>query len=327
VAAAGQQTETAGAFGRASRRLLDSVDVVFAIGVLIAIGIGLTFASPYFLTTGNLTNVLLQAAVLAIVSFGVTVVIISGNFDLSVGSGVGFVGICAGSVMIETQSIPLGILVGLGCGVAVGLTNGIIVTIFRVPSFIATLAMLVILRGSALAITNGETVSGFPEGFANFMSDTFLGLRNAVWIAIGVLVVLHVILRHTRLGVQIYAAGGNAEAARLSGLPVWRIRTAAYVLSGLSFAVAGLVLLGRLDAAQPTAGELLELYSVAAVVLGGTSLFGGHGSVLRTVVGVLIIAVIQNGLSLLNVDPDLQNVVLGAVFIVAASSGFLRRGT
>jgi ribose transport system permease protein len=227
--------------------------------------------------------------------------------------------------MIETQSVTLGIFTGLGCGLVIGLVNGIVVTVFRVPSFIATLAMLVIARGSALAITNGETVSGMPESFGNFVSDTFLGLRISVWVALAVLVVIYVILRHTRLGVQIYAVGGNAEAARLSGLPVWRIRTTAFVISGLAFAAAGLVLLGRLDAAQPTAGQLLELYSVAAIVLGGTSLYGGHGGVVRTVIGVLIIEVIQNGLSLQNVNPDLQNVVLGAVFIVAASSGVLRR--
>jgi ribose transport system permease protein len=187
--------------------------------------------------------------------------------------------------------------------------------------------MLVMARGAALYITNGQTLFGFRTGFASFIQSYFLGLRISVWIVFAVLFVVYFLMRHTRLGVQIYAVGGNREAARLAGLPVARIQTTAFVLSGLCFGVAGLVLLGRLDSAQPTAGQLLELYAVAAVVLGGTSLYGGQGSVLRTVLGVLMISIIQNGLSLKNVNPDLQNVILGAVFIAAASSGVFRRRT
>jgi ribose/xylose/arabinose/galactoside ABC-type transport system permease subunit len=310
---------------RGLRELRGGADIAFATAVLIVLGIVLTFISPYFFTRENLTNVLEQGAVLAIVAFGVTVVIIAGHFDLSVGSGVGLVGIVAAEVMLHSNSIALGVIAGIAAGAGVGLFNGIVVTGFGVPSFIATLAMLVMARGAALYITNGQTLFGFREGFASFIQSYFLGLRLSVWIVFAVLFVLYVVMRHTRLGVQIYAVGGNREAARLAGLPVARIQTTAFIISGICFGVAGLVLMGRLDSAQPTAGELLELFAVASVVLGGTSLYGGQGSVVRTVIGVLLISVIQNGLSLKNVNPDLQNVILGAVFIAAASSGIFRR--
>ena len=166
---------------------------------------------------------------------------------------------------------------------------------------------------------------GFPGGLASFVQATFLGIKLSVWIALAVLVFFYVLQQHTRLGVELYAVGGNAEAARLSGLSVARLQTSAFVLSGLAVGVAAIASVGRLDAAQPSAGTLLELFAVAAVVLGGTSLFGGEGSVLRTVIGVALISVIQNGLTLLNVNSDIQNVILGAVFILATLSGVVRR--
>lgn len=309
---------------RVSRQLQQNGDLAFVLIALLALGFTLSLASPYFLTPLNLTNVLLQASVLAIVSMGVTIVIISGNFDLSVGSGAGLVGVIAALVTIHTGSLALGTLAGLAVGLAIGLINGIVVTMFTVPSFIATLAMLVMARGAALAITNGQTIAGLPDIVSNFTSSV-VGIPIPVWIAAAVFALLHILLRHSRLGVQIYAVGGNAHAARLAGLPVTRIRTLAFIISGLTFAVAGLVLVGRLDSAQPTSGNLLELYAVAAVVLGGTSLYGGQGSIVRTIIGVLIIAVIQNGLSLMNVNSDLGNVILGAVFILASASGIIRR--
>jgi ribose transport system permease protein len=307
------------------RRGFDNLEIVFATVVLFALGVAFTFASPYFLTGQNLSDVLVQAVVLAIVAFGLTPVIISGNFDLSIGSGVGLAGVVAGLTMIHTHSTVLGVLAALGTGLGVGLVNGIVVTLFRVPSFIATLAMLVMARGTALSITNGQTVFGFPATLSNFLASGFLGVKNSVWLAVATLAFFYVLLNHTRLGVELYAVGGNPQAARLAGLPVLRLQTIAFALSGLAVGVAAIASLGRLDAAQPTAGTLLELFAVAAVVLGGTSLFGGEGSVLRTVVGVLLISVIQNGLTLLNINSDIQNVILGGVFILATMSGVVHR--
>jgi ribose transport system permease protein len=305
-------------------RAVAELEVVFAAAVLLVLAIVLSFFSPFFLTGDNISNLLVEAAVLAIVSFGMTAVIVSGNFDLSVGSGVGLTGVVCALAMGATDSITLGVLAGLGTGCGIGLVNGIVVTAFRVPSFIATLAMLVMARGAALSITNGQTLIDFPSGIADFISSKFLGLGIAVWIAAAVFLFFFLLMRYTRLGVQLYAVGGNATAARLAGLPVARVQTAAFVLSGLAVGVAGIVLVGRLGAAQPSAGTLLELFSVAAVVIGGTSLFGGQGSVVRTVVGVALISVIQNGLTLLNVNSDIQNVILGAVFILATLSGVVR---
>jgi ribose transport system permease protein len=285
----------------------------------------LSFVSEFFLTSENLSNLLGNAAVLAIVSFGVTIVIISGNFDLSVGSGVGLVGMTSAWTMVNTGSLLLGILVGFGTGIAIGLANGVLSSYLTVPSFITTLAMLVIARGLAQTITDGTAVTGLPLGFTDFVSGDFIGIPNEAWIAAGFLLASYVVLHHTRLGMQIFAVGGNPEAARLAGISVNRVRTIAFVISGLAMAVAGMVLAGRLYSAQPNSGELLELYAVAAAVLGGTSLYGGRGSVLWTVVGVLLIAVIQNGLTLADIETNIQSVVLGVVFIVAALSGVVRR--
>jgi ribose transport system permease protein len=308
----------------AALRVVD-LDIAFVVATLVALVVFLSFASPFFLTERNLSNVLLQVSVLAAVSFGVTIVIIAGHFDLSVGSGVAIVMVVGALVMRDTGSVGLGLLAGLATGLAVGLTSGVLVAVVRVPSFIATLGMLVIARGIARALSGGRTVAGVPNEFIDFMNASFLGLRLSVWVTLLVLVVFHVTLRHTRLGIQIYAVGGNPAAARLSGLRVARVQIAAFTMSAVAFSVAGLGLLGRLGSAQPNSGSLLELYSVAAVVLGGTSLYGGKGSVLRTLLGVLLIAVIQNGLNLLNVSSDLQMVLLGAVFILAAASGVLQR--
>jgi ribose transport system permease protein len=311
--------------GRSPRRFQVPLEPTFPLVILVALCVVLSFVSSVFLTSDNITNLLGNAAVLAIISFGVTVVVISGNFDLSVGAGAGLVGMTSAWTMVNTGSILIGVLAGLGTGVAIGLVNGALSSYLRVPSFIATLAMLVIARGLAQTITDGTAVTGLPEPFTTFVSGTFLGVPNEAWIALVFLGFVYVLLHHTRLGVQIFAVGGNDEAARLAGISVNRVRTAAFVLSGVAMTIAGMVLAGRLFSAQPNAGELLELFSVAAVVLGGTSLYGGRGSVLWTVVGVLLIAVIQNGLTLASVEPNVQNVVLGVVFILAALSGVVRR--
>jgi ribose/xylose/arabinose/galactoside ABC-type transport system permease subunit len=310
---------------RAIRRLNEDIELTFAVGVLAALFVVFSLSSPYFLTSQNLSNVLVQSVVLAIVAFGVTVVIITGHFDLSVGSGVGLSAVVSAEVMLSTNSTLLGVLAALGTGIGIGLVNGILVAVFGVPSFIATLGMLVMARGLALAVTNGETKFGFPLTLSEFLQDSFLGIKNSIWLALATLVAFHLFLRHTRRGVELYAVGGNVRAARLTGLPVARLTIFAFMLSGFAVGLASLATLGRLGAAQPGAGALLELFSVAAVVLGGTSLYGGSGSVLRTVIGVALIVVIQNGLTLLNVNSDYEQVILGAVFILATLSGVIRR--
>lgn len=311
--------------GDGLRAMRPESDVAFLATLIVALGVFLGLASPFFLTGRNLTNILLQVAVLAMVSFGVTMIIIAGHFDLSVGSGLGLVMVVSALVMRDSGSVLLGILAGFGVGLSVGLVNGVLVTALRVPSFIATLGMLVAARGIGRGLSDGQTIGDIPSGFVDFMNGSFLGLRAIVWVAIGVFVAFHIVLRHTRLGVQLYAVGGNPRAARLAGLRVSWIQTTAFLFSCAAFTIAGVSLLGRLGSADPNSGTLLELYSVAAVVVGGTSLYGGRGSIPRTLLGVLLIGIIQNGLNLLNVDPDLQMAILGGVFILAAISGVFHR--
>lgn len=285
----------------------------------------LSVTSPYFLTLGNIDNVLSQSVLLAVVAFGATFVILSREIDLSVGAGVGLVSVLTSLVMVNTHSVGLGILTGLGTGVTIGIVNGLLVTLLEVPSFIATLGMLVILRGLSLALTNGGVIAGLPQQFDDLATGGFAGVKTIVWLMVGTFVVLYLMQRQTSLGIRIFAVGGNPEAARLSGVRVKLVKFICFVISGTTIALGGLALTARVESGQPNGGQLLELYSIAAIVMGGTSLFGGRGSVVRTAFGVLLIIILQNGLDLLSVNFDVQQAIIGTVFIAAASVDFVRR--
>jgi ribose/xylose/arabinose/galactoside ABC-type transport system permease subunit len=300
------------------------LETVFAPLAMVALFIALSAASDEFLTRGNLINVATQMAVLAIVSFGVTVVMVSGAFDLSVGSQLALHGCVAAIVMRDTGSIPLGILAGLASGAVFGLVNGLLTTHLAINPFVVTLGTLVIGRGIALAITDARPVTGVPQEIREFGLGEPLGVPWLVWLMLACFIIAAFILHATPYGLRVFATGGNREAARLSGIRVARVTVTAFVLSGLFAAVAGIALTARLRVGLPTVGTFYELFAVAAVVLGGSSLYGGRGAMWRTLVGVLIIAMIQNGLNLLNVTTAYQQIVIGAVFILAASSELLR---
>jgi ribose/xylose/arabinose/galactoside ABC-type transport system permease subunit len=300
-------------------------DLLFVPLVCLAIAIYLSIANQYFLTSLNLTNVLLQATILAIVAFGSTFVLISGELDLSVGAGVALVSVISAWTMLHTGSIPLGLLAGMGAGVLLGLINGFIVTRLEVPSFIGTFATLVIANGIALAITKGGTIFGLPAGLGDLANSKFLGFEWIIWWMVAVFIVAYFIQSQTAFGTRIFAVGGNPEAARLSGIPVKRIHFICFLISGISVGIAGLALTARVESGQPNAAALLNLEAVAAIVVGGTSLYGGRGSVARTVWGVLLLTLIDNGLDLQQINPDLKNVTLGLVLIAAASADFFRR--
>jgi len=285
----------------------------------------MTTGTAVFLTTGNLQNILLQTSFLACAAFGMTLVIIAAELDLSQGSALALIGVVAAETMVRNDNIFLGILAGLGVGLAVGAFNGIVSVIFKVPSFITTLGLLIMARGLAREITAGNTVGNLPPGWKAWWSSEFLGLRMPIWVAAGLAFTYHIILRYSRFGLRIYAVGGNAEAARRSGINVTRVRLIVFLLGGVAVAVGGFTLLGRVNAGQPNAAVLTELFAVAAVVLGGTYLFGGKGSIPRTVAGVLLIGVVRNSLNLLNVSSNLQDVWLGLIFVLAMTSLFLRR--
>ena len=268
----------------------------------------------------------MQAAILGIVSVGTTFVIVGGDLDLSIGANVALSGVVCGIAMNASHNnIPLGIAAGLGCGVLIGLINGLISTRLHVPAFVATLGMLVIGQGVALTLTNGSSISNLPDAFGALANGNFLGLPGLVWWMFLTFIAGYLLLHRTVYGIRTFAVGGNREAARLAGIRVDSVRVANFVVSGLTGGIGGVLLAARVQAAQPTGGEIFTLYATAAVILGGTSLYGGRGSILRTLLGVALIALLQNGLELLGVPYSNQQVAVGIVFIIAASSELIRR--
>ena len=278
-----------------------------------------------FLSPLNLSNILVQSSIMAVISIGMTFVIIGGGFDLSVGSTVAFAGCIAAMAMAEF-GIAAGVLAGIATGAAVGLANGVIVAGLGVNPFITTLGTMVLVRGLVFLVTGGAPVGDMelPASFIAFGSERFLGIHYLVWVPAALLVVLTWVLQMTPYGRRIYATGGNREAAYLSGVPVARIIASTYVWSGALAGIAGVMLTARLQSGQPTAGEFYELTAIAAVVLGGASLHGGEGTLYKTIIGVFIMIVLSNSLNLLNVDSYWQRVAIGAVIIAAAAADRLR---
>jgi len=278
-----------------------------------------------FLSPLNLTNILVQSSIMAVIALGMTFVIIGGGFDLSVGSTVALAGCIAAMVMVKF-GLVLGLLAGVGAGAAVGLVNGLVIAKLGVNPFITTLGTMVLVRGIVFLITGGSPVGdeGLPVEFVAFGSERLLGVHFLVWVPAVLLVVLSFVLHMTPYGRRVYATGGGREAAYLSGVPVDRVVASTYVWCGALAGVAGIMLAARLQSGQPTAGEFYELTAIAAVVLGGAALHGGEGTLYKSVIGVFIMIVLGNSLNLLNVDSYWQRVAVGAVIIAAAAADRLR---
>jgi ribose transport system permease protein len=293
---------------------------------ILCIVIGLL--SDKFFTVANGWNVMRQISVNICISVGMTLVVLTSGIDLSVGSvlalcGAITAGLLRNGIEIPADNLYIGftmlgaVLAGLLTGSMLGFFNGWTITRFKVPPFVATLAMLTIARGLTMLWTKGFPISGLGDKFAYLGTGWFLGIPLPVWIS-GIIVIIAVIITNkTRLGRYIYAIGGNESAARLSGININRIKIAVYAIAGGLAAVGGMIVTSRLDSAQPNAGTSYELDSIAAVVIGGTSLSGGRGSILGTVQGAIIIGVLNNGLVLLNVSPFWQQVVKGIVILLA----------
>jgi ribose transport system permease protein len=322
-------TETATARTEAGESLGSRAKVLLgqngALVALVLLSVVMAVLSPVFLSTQNLLNVGVQAAVVAILAFGQTFVIVSAGIDLSVGSIAALASIVTAYTATTSGVNPLlAIVIGLLTGVAAGFVSGALVAFGRLPAFIATLAMLSIARGLALVLSDGVPIAQ-PSAVA------WLGSTIGGWLPVPVIVMMvfgglaAFILNRTYSGRAMYAIGGNEEAARLSGINVRRQQLVIYSLSGLFAAVAGLVLAGRLASGQPQAAAGYELDAIAAVVIGGASLAGGSGRAFGTFVGALVLAVIRNGLNLLNVSSFWQQVVIGAVIALAVLSDTLRR--
>ncbi|MDO8310056.1 MAG: ABC transporter permease [Actinomycetota bacterium] len=312
---------------RRSRMPRISFDAAFVPTIIVILLVILSIASPVFLSSRNLAQVLLQISTLGIAAVGATYVIISGDLDLSIGANVALSGVITAIATMRwfDGNWVLGVALGLGCGILIGLFNGLLSAILRVPAFIATLGVGVIAGGLALWLTNGLTVSGLPAEFAALATTNFLGLQTLVWFMLATFVVGGVVLHFTNHGLRTFAVGGNREAAFLSGVPVARVRILNFAIAGLCGGLAGVLLTARVQAGQPGISTTLTLYATAAVILGGTSLLGGQGSMLRTFFGVLLIGVVQNGLDIMRVDYALKEVAVGTVFVLAAASEALRR--
>lgn len=287
----------------------------------------LSVATESFMSVRNLLNILDQVTVLGIMAVGMTFVILIGGIDLAVGSVLALammvMGYLSNEVGLALQvAIPIALLVAAGSGAV----SGLLVTGFGVPAFIATLAMMSVARGLANMITDGQQIVGFPVWF-NLMAIIRHG--GVLTITVGLMLVVFVIgwlfLRYTSTGRSLFAVGGNAEVARLAGINVKLVTVGVYVVSGLLAGLAGVVLAARLDSAQPSSGFTYELDTIAAVVIGGTSLSGGTGGIAGTAIGVLIIGVLRNGLNLLGVSPFTQQVVIGVVIALAVAAEALKK--
>lgn len=305
--------------GAPRRRVIQALSKVPGplIGLVLIIVV-LSILSPYFLTLHNLFNILNQVASIGVMAAGALIVIIIGGIDLSIGAVVALTSITVGW-LFKTVGLPfpVALIAGLALGAFCGLVNGVLATYGRLQPFIATLATSSAATGLALYVTNGNPVNGFPDWFQAITTTAVAGLPLEGLILIALFVIAAVALRSRPMGRALYAIGGNEEVARLSGLPVRRIKILVYVTAGLLAAIAGQLISSRLDSAQPTAGVNDLLSVIAVVVIGGASLAGGVGSMLGTFIGLLVIGVLNNGLGLLNVSPNLQPVVLGAVIVLA----------
>jgi ribose transport system permease protein len=295
---------------------------------LLVLCIALSFLTDKFFTTANGVNVLRQVAVNVCIATGMTLIVLTGGIDLSVGSVLALCGaITAGLLKNGWQFSSSDLYIGftiLGAmlaaciiGALIGLFNGFTITTFKVPPFVATLAMLTIARGFTMLYTSGHPISNLGEDFAVIGTGSWIGIPVPVWIAAVVVLLAVFITQKTKLGRYIYAIGGNETAAKLSGIRINKVKLIVYGIGGALAALGGVIVTSRLDSAQPNAGLSYELDAIAAVVIGGTSLNGGKGSVWGTVVGAIIIGVLNNGLVLLNVSPFWQQVVKGGVILLA----------
>lgn len=278
-----------------------------------------SFSSPYFLKGRNISNILVQSSILAIIAAGETIVILTGGIDLSVGSIVALTSLFSAFVIVDMgQPVVIGIIMALILSGIIGLVSGVAISYGKVPAFIATLGMMSIARGGALALKSGQPIAGIPAAYENLATYEIFGFIPIFIIYFLVVYIIgYIFLVHTRHGRYIYAIGGNIDAARLSGVNVKIYKTLAYVICGFFAGIGGVLLTARLDYATPIAGIGYELDVIAATVIGGTSLAGGEGNIFGTFLGAVLIGTLRNGLTLLNVSSYYQQIIIGVVIVGA----------
>jgi ribose transport system permease protein len=292
---------------------------------LIALFIALTIATPHFLTSINLASVARQTAVIDIMALGMTLVIITGGIDLSVGSTLALAGLFGTMAIKAGMPIWLAIGIGIGTGAVCGLLNGILITRLRINPFIVTLGTLEAYRGLALVISKGLPVHEIPDAFSFLGDGNLLGLPFSLWVLALCAILMHFVLENTKLGRYSFAIGSNQGAAYYAGVPISFHLTVVYAIAGLLAGLAGMVEASRLMTGQPTAGQGYELQAIAAVVIGGGSLQGGEGSVVGTLIGAFIIGLLSNGSDLLGINPYWQQVTIGGVIVAAVAFDEFRK--
>jgi ribose transport system permease protein len=304
--------------------LINILEVRMA-GLAVVLAIILSIASPHFLTANNLFNLMDQSVVIGIVAIGMTFVILTGGIDLSVGSVAGLTGIVLGLSLREFP-IPVAMALAIGAGAAIGALSGALISIFGLAAFVVTLGMMAIARSLAYVVSGQKSISDMPEALSNLVYHSVFGLQMNVLILITLYMGAWLYLTRSKGGRTIYAVGSNKEAARISGLNVKFYTILPYIVSGALSAVASTLIAAQILSIDPLAGNLLELDAIAAVVIGGASLFGGRGSIVGTLFGVLIMVMIRNGMNLLGVSPFWQGTAIGTIIITAVLAERLMSG-
>ncbi|MDP9993921.1 ribose transport system permease protein [Variovorax boronicumulans] len=293
--------------------------------VFLILMLGFFSIDQKFLSQTNVQNVLTQVSILAVVTIGASVVIFSGGFDLSAGAVVALSGVAAALAVEHTGSVGLGVLTGLTVGTAVGVINGALVGYLNVSPLIVTLGALNVCRGLALVLATDGPIYSFPGWFTDLGASNLLGIPALAWVAIVVFALVGFLLRHTVFGLYVYATGGNATATGLSGISVAKVKMAAFAISGAACGIAGVMLCSRTGGGEPSSGMLYELEAIAAVVLGGAALSGGEGKLWRSVLAILLLAVLANGLNIVGVHPHWKGVVIGVILTAAAALDAYRK--
>lgn len=303
----------------------DVLQAVYRLAAVILLAVVLAFMSKAFLSWGNILNVLRQASLLFLIASGLTLVILTAGLDLSVGANLGLSAGIAAAVMQATGSALLGSLTALGCGAVIGLGNGLMVARLRIPPFIATYGMLWVCSGLTYYYMGGGAIYGFPRGFRALGTGYLFHVPIPIFVMVAFLVAGTMLTNRTTFGQEIFTIGANASAARFSGIPVRQRLIAVYAISGAMAGLAAVVYLARVNSAEAGIGEPLLLPAIAAVLIGGTSLFGGIGSLFGTMVGALLLTLVLNGMNLLSIDANWQPFVTGVIVLIALSIDIVTR--
>ena len=297
-------------------RKINFKDYGVIIGFLILCTI-ISFATPNFLTKTNILNLLRQSSIIGIIATGMTFVVISGNFDLSVGAIAALSGAITMSFVAKGDNLLVGILISIAVGALIGAISGVLVAKINIPSLIATMGMVTITRGALLLFTGGYPISGSNNFLSMLGNEYFLGIPIPVIIFFSGIILSYIVLSYTKFGRYVFAVGGNQDAARLSGINIDKYKIMVFIINGCFAALAGIILISRLGTATPVAGEGYELDAIASVVIGGTSVAGGEGNILMTIIGVLLISVISNSFNLLGVNIYFQYIFKGLIILAA----------